>query len=182
MTCIVGVAHEGQVWVGGDSAGVAGHDVTVRTDRKVFRNGAFVMGFTTSFRMGQLLAVKLQPSRYHQEDDPWRYMVDSFIDDVRKCLKEGGFAKVENGVDRGGQFLVGFRGRLFNVAGDYQVGEATVGFDAVGCGESFALGSLAETSALEPEERVRHALIAAERFSGGVRGPFHIEKTDVVKP
>jgi hypothetical protein len=51
MTCIVGLVDGGRVWLGGDSAGVSGWDLTVRADRKVFRNGPYVMGFTTSFRM-----------------------------------------------------------------------------------------------------------------------------------
>jgi ATP-dependent protease HslVU (ClpYQ) peptidase subunit len=175
MTCIVGVAREGCVWIGADSAGVAGYDLSIRADRKVFRNGEFVMGFTSSFRMGQLLAVKLVPPHYHPDVDVWRYMVGDFAEAVRRCLKDGGFAKVENGVESGGQFLVGFRGRLFQVEGDFQVGERTDGFDAVGCGESFALGSLAETVGMEPEARVKRALTVAERFSAGVKGPFHIE-------
>jgi ATP-dependent protease HslVU (ClpYQ) peptidase subunit len=47
MTCIAGVAHEGKVWIGGDSAGVGGYDLTVRADAKVFTNGEFLFGFTS---------------------------------------------------------------------------------------------------------------------------------------
>lgn len=36
MTCIVGLKHENSVWIGGDSAGVAGLSVTIRKDPKVF--------------------------------------------------------------------------------------------------------------------------------------------------
>ncbi|WP_245320978.1 hypothetical protein [Bradyrhizobium sp. NAS96.2] len=53
MTCIVGLVDKGQVFIGGDSAGVNAERLAlvVRNDRKVFRNGDFVMGFTSSFRM-----------------------------------------------------------------------------------------------------------------------------------
>src|SRR4051812_40219218 len=108
MTCIVGLAHEGKVFIGGDSAGVARYDLMVRADRKVFRNGDFIMGFTTSFRMGQLLAVKFKPPRYHPDEDVWHFMVDSFVEDARGCLASGGFAKKDNNVESGGTFLVGF--------------------------------------------------------------------------
>jgi ATP-dependent protease HslVU (ClpYQ) peptidase subunit len=174
MTCIVGVAHEGRVIIGGDSAGVGGYNLTIRADRKVFRTGPFIMGFTTSFRMGQLLAVKLVPPRWHPEDDPWRYMVGDFVDAVRACRSTGGFLKKDSSVESGGSFLVGFRGRLFNIEDDFQVGESECGFGATGCGESYALGSLAETTG-DPRKRVLRALAAAERFSAGVKGPFHIE-------
>ena len=44
MTCIVGLVHEGVVYIGGDSAGVAGLSLTVRADEKVFRNSDFFDG------------------------------------------------------------------------------------------------------------------------------------------
>lgn len=176
MTCIVGIAHQGKVWIGADSAGVAGLDMMVRADRKVFRNGEFIMGFTTSFRMGQLLAVKFTPPKYHSDVDVWRYMVEDFVEGVRTCLSTGGFASKNNNVESGGVFLVGFKGRLFKIEGDFQVGERMGGFDACGCGESYALGSLMETEALEPRDRVRRALEAAEILSAGVKSPFYIEE------
>lgn len=181
MTCIVGLAHEGRVIIGADSAGVAGLDMTVRADRKVFRNGNFIMGFTSSFRMGQLLAVKLSPPHYHPDVEPWRYMVDNFVEAARTTLRNGGFMSKHNDVEEGGHFLVGFRGRIFSIESDFQVGERVEGFDAAGCGAPFALGSLAETSGIyDPVERVRNALIVAERFSAGVRGPFHVEALTAV--
>ena len=74
MTCIVGLVHEGVVYIGGDSAGVAGLSLVVRAD-EMFRNGDFLMGFTTSFRMGQLLRYKLYPPRRHPDDRVAKYMV-----------------------------------------------------------------------------------------------------------
>ncbi|KKN17732.1 hypothetical protein LCGC14_0962700, partial [marine sediment metagenome] len=59
MTCIVGFIDDGgKAWMGGDSAGVAGHHTHPRRDPKVFRVGPVLIGYTSSFRMGQLL-------RYH---------------------------------------------------------------------------------------------------------------------
>jgi hypothetical protein len=55
MTCIVGLRQGGKVFIGGDSAGISGWDVTVRADPKVFLSGPYAMGFTSSFRLGQLL-------------------------------------------------------------------------------------------------------------------------------
>lgn len=176
MTCIVGLVHGGKVHIGGDSAGVAGYGLVVRNDRKVFRNGDFVMGFTSSFRMGQLLAFNFNPPKPREGVDLLAYMVTDFIDTARASMKNGGFAKVVNGEDQGGHFLVGVRGRLFHIAGDFQVGESVHGFDATGCGDHIALGSLYSSAKIkDPQERVKLALAAAETFSAGVRGPFHIE-------
>jgi len=54
MTCIAGFVNKNEVWIGGDSAGVAGYNLRIRKDTKVFKvNGRFLIGYTNSFRMGQ---------------------------------------------------------------------------------------------------------------------------------
>lgn len=174
MTCIVGIAQGGNVWIGGDSAGVAGMSLSQRMDVKVFRNGDFVMGFTSSFRMGQLLAHKLKPPRRHPKDDVYAFMVTDFIDAVRDCLKAGGYAEAHNNAERGGTFLVGHEGRLFKIESDYQVGESMNGYDACGCGEDIALGALYSTVGKQPKDRVFSALAAADQFSAGVCAPYNI--------
>jgi hypothetical protein len=48
VTAIAGFVHKGSVWIGGDSAGVADYDLHIRADQKVFVNGEFGFGFTSS--------------------------------------------------------------------------------------------------------------------------------------
>lgn len=140
MTAIVGLVHDGAVHIGGDSAGVGGWSLTVRADSKVFANGPYIMGFTSSFRMGQLLRYALTPPAPTVGLE--KFMATTFIDTVRECLKAGGFATKESEREMGGTFLVGCRGRLFVVYDDYQVAEAADGYAAVGCGFDIALGDL----------------------------------------
>ncbi len=175
MTCIVGIVENEKVTIGCDSAGVDGLSLTVRDDKKIFRNGEFLIGFTSSFRMGQLLQYKLDPPKHHPDDDTFKYMVTEFIEAVRTCLKDGGFAEKEKEAEAGGTFLVGYKNRLFKIQGDYQVGESSHKFDACGCGEELALGSLVTSKDQSPEKRIKEALKAAETFSAGVAAPFHIE-------
>lgn len=172
MTAIVGLVHDGGVYIGGDSAGVSGLQLTVRADSKVFRNGPYLFGFTTSFRMGQLIHHALTPPK--PKGPLERFMSTTFIDAIRACLKDGGWARRENDREEGGTFLVGVAGRLFVVYEDYQVGQAADGYAAVGCGDQVALGALYATAGagMPPRRRVRLALSAAERFSAGVRAPF----------
>jgi len=177
VTCVVALkARRGsrhQVVMGGDSAGVSRLDVTLRKDPKVFRNGEFLIGYAGSFRMGQLLRFKFQPPPVMKRGkDPFQYMCTYFVDEVRRTLKKGGFSEIENNVEEGGNFLVGFRGRIFEVGSDFQVGEATSDYAAIGCGDSYALGALAASAVSDPKERVLQALAVAEKFSGGVRSPF----------
>jgi hypothetical protein len=161
--------------MGGDSAGVGGYALTVRADLKVFRNGPMLFGFTSSFRMGQLLRYALKVPLHDPDVDIDRYMVTTFVDAVRECLKTHGFAKKTNEVEEGGTFLVGYRGQLFGIQDDYQVARQADRFDAVGCGYEIARGALFATEHMSGRNRVQMALEAAERFSAGVRGPFHIE-------
>lgn len=172
MTCIVGIVHDGKVTIGADSAGVGGLDIQNRKDVKVFTNGGFVIGCTTSFRMIQLLQYKLSAPKRHPDTDVMRFMVTDFIEEVRKLFREGGFTTKEKEAESGGTFLVGHSGRLFRIDSDFQVGERADGFDACGCGESYALGSMAALSELGPQVRLQRALETAAHFSAGVRGPF----------
>nr|MDT0660142.1 hypothetical protein [Micromonospora sp. DSM 115978] len=174
MTAIVGLVSDGSVYIGGDSAGSDGYSLTVRADGKVFRNGRYLFGFTTSYRMGQLIRYGLTPPKPKPRKDLERFMSTTFIDSLRDCLKSGGWAKKENDREEGGTFLVGVSGRLFTIYSDYQVAEAADGYAAVGCGDDLALGALYATAGLpiRPKRRVKVALRAAERFSTGVRGPF----------
>lgn len=184
MTCIAALIHNNEVWMGGDSAGVAGLNVTVRKDPKVFKNGEFLIGFTSSFRMGQLLRYRFNPPRYYEDDDVYAYMCTDFIEELRYCLKAGGYATRINEEESGGNFLVGFKGRLFEIGSDFQVGESIAEYNAVGCGEEYAKGSLFSMMGINSlaEDKlsagyiIEEALKAAEYFSGGVRSPFIIEK------
>lgn len=172
MTCIVGLIDNGTVLMGGDSAGVDGLSLVVRRDPKVFQNGGFLIGYTSSFRMGQLLAHAFTPPTPREGQDVFAFMVTDFVDALRTCFKDGGYATRKNDVEEGGTFLVGFRDRLFHIEDDYQVGEAADPFTACGCGQDVALGSLHSTTGRDPHDRIQMALNAAERFSAGVRGPF----------
>lgn len=173
MTCIVGVVERDDVFIGGDSAGAAGHYAITTRAPKVFRNGPFVMGYTSSFRMGQLLQYAFVPPDHEFEMTTMEYMVTSFIPELRTCLSDGGFAKKDNNVETGGTFLVGYKGRLFEIESDFQVQETLCGYSACGCGREVALGSLHATRDLPVARRIKTALEAAQQFGAYVRPPFH---------
>jgi hypothetical protein len=179
VTCIVGIAQDNQVTIGGDSAGVGGYSLQLRADTKVFRTGNYIMGFTSSFRMGQLLRYgDLPPAPTAEENwDLDRFMATTFIDGVRKVLSDGGWLHSSNGIESGGTFLVGVRGALYEIQGDFQAGRTLNGYGAVGCGEDIALGALHATagSDLPPRARIEAALRAAEHHSAGVARPFAYE-------
>ena len=181
MTCIVGIVSEDGVTIGGDSAGVGGYyNVSVRKDSKVFTKGKFLFGFCGSFRLGQLLRYSFEAPDHDPRTDVDTYLRTTWLSALRKCLKDGGFARNEQGEEQAphSSFLVGYAGRLFEVEQDFQVGENVSPFNAVGCGEQFAKGALSvlkDLSFIPDDKKVLFALEAAAEHSGGVRGPFNVQ-------
>jgi hypothetical protein len=176
MTCIVGLKQGNELYIGGDSAGVDGWRMVLRKDSKVFKNGEFLMGFTTSFRMGQLLRWSFVPPAHPEGVSDERFMSTTFVDAVRKCFTDGGFAKKDNEVQSGGTFIIGYRKHLYVMEEDFQIGLYHDDYVAVGCGDSIALGCLYGTAGMKPQKRVETALEAAAKYSAGVRAPFVIMK------
>ena len=168
MTCIVSVVKDGVVYIGGDSAGVSGLSITIRADEKVFHNNQFIIGFTSSFRMGQLLRYKFVPPKQKLKQSDMEYMVTDFVDSLRKTFKDNGF----------GNFLIGYKSKLYNLQSDFQVGVPSLEYDSVGCGANIALGSLYSSKDKDPIERINLALEAAATFNAGVVAPFHIVKLE----
>src|ERR1035437_565586 len=127
--------------MGGDSAALDSyHCLTIRKDPKVFQNGPFLIGFTSSYRMGQILMDTTFPDPGNM--DEFEYMRTQFVDVARAELKDAGYVKVDNNREESGEFLVGFHGRIFDVQSDFQIGESSDPFLAVGQGSQEALGAL----------------------------------------
>jgi ATP-dependent protease HslVU (ClpYQ) peptidase subunit len=182
-TCIVAVKQDGKVWMGADSAASnkEAFKISTRADSKIFIredavNVKWLFGFTTSYRMGQLIQYMLELPTFDEEasKDPFSFIVKKFIPLLQKCLGENGFQEKEKDRIKGGTFLIGLAGNIFRIAEDYQVATLSVEYDAIGCGEPFALGALFASKDKLPKERIEIALSAAEEFSAGVRGPFVI--------
>lgn len=178
MTCIVGFTKNKKVYMGADSAGVGNLSIRTRVDEKVFINGPFIMGYTTSYRMGQLLRFTFKPPKQKKTQTDYAYMCTTFITAIIKCFKDNHYAKVDNAVVKGGEFMVGYKSNLYNIQGDFQVGRLAVNYMACGCGEDYALGSMYSSLLydpnVEPKKLLIDALRAAEEFSSGVRGPYKI--------
>lgn len=181
MTCIVGLVHKSTVYLGGDSAGVRGSDLTPRRDEKVFVKGPFIYGFAGSFRLGQILRYKFDPPAQDANLDDHAYLATDYLDTLRQMLERNGFLRKDNEVvSTGGIFLVGYRRNLYAVEHDFQVAEFIDEHFAIGSGSSYALGSLYTTKDLDlpPKERLSHALVAAGRYCTDVCAPYVVKHLD----
>ncbi len=183
MSCIVALKHGDTLYMGADSAGVSAMDITVRADEKVFRRGNMLFGFTTSFRMGQILRYAVDIPDQPADQDDYHYLCTSFIDSAMACLADKGFARSKDGEKSGGVFLLGYRNNIYKIESDFQIGRGAACYEAVGCGAKYAKGALhcltsfkAGKSPADPESIVRQALAAAVTHSAGVCEPFLVER------
>ena len=194
MTCIIGYIDKEQdkIFIGADSAGVSSSSLSIRKDPKVFIRDGYIFGFTSSFRMGQLLmSKKLVLPKFKKiegegEPDLFLFMIDEFIPIIRSFFKENGFSRIESNEESGGVFLVGFKNKLFKIEGDFQICENLVCYDACGCGAELALGcisgieSLKQSFKISVEFIINKALEVSEQWNSAVRGPFLIKSINIV--
>lgn len=175
MTVIVGLKTKAGVYLGCDSQGSAGWDKTDRKDQKIFTAHGIGYGFTSSYRMGQIL-------RYHstevlstvREKDVFGYVVTHLVPMWRNILGEHGYKTNIHGQDEGGIFLIAIDGHLFKIDSDFQVSEGDLDYAATGCGEGYALGALyGQASDLAPVDRIQVAIESAKAFSNGCGGQVH---------
>ncbi|ARC67313.1 hypothetical protein B14_200102 (plasmid) [Bacillus licheniformis] len=184
MTCIVGLIENGITYIGADSLGSSSYAKVTRKDKKVFKmkdSENMILGFTSSYRMGQLLMYanglidpRDEPNINHE------YLVTKFIPNVIKLFEDQGFIRNNSGEKTGGEFLVGYKDQLYKIQADFQVGQTDLNYDACGSGEDVALGSLYSTEGLNlsPEERITQALRASSKHSVGVEAPYYIINTN----
>lgn len=186
MTCIVGIldAKNNCAWIGGDSLGSNYYTKTIQSPSKVFRNSFFknvIMGGTTTFRHLDLLKYSEtlfdKVDFYEKATIDHKYMVTKFVPQIIDLFRNGVLS--ESDTDRGGNFIVGAGGHLFEIQCDYSVLEPVNGVCVVGSGADVAMGSLltSEKMDIPPKERIELALSAAERYCCGVQRPFKIINT-----
>lgn len=184
MTCIAAICDGYSVWIGADSAAGTENHVEIYREPKVFLIDEFVIGYTTSFRMGQLLQFSFNPPLHKRGVSDYEYMVTDFIGRVKMTFGNGGFmGKVKEGADAGGSFLVGYKGKIYRVESDFQIATPKLPFSSVGSGYREALGSMLTTHKIqklnlapdpEIEKAIESALSVAQYFTPFVRGPFKI--------
>lgn len=183
MTCIVGYVDKKNdcVWIGADSLGSNSHNKTVRNDPKFFHyTKNIIFGFTSSYRMGQLLLYsdnlfsdsKISDKSFFSHKN----IVTKFIPNLVKYYKEND----DDEIDKKGTFLLGTYNKLWKIYDDFQVSESFDEFNVCGSGEEFALGALhalEKNNKMSIKEKLVTALESAERFCCTVQRPFHIINT-----
>jgi ATP-dependent protease HslVU (ClpYQ) peptidase subunit len=171
MTCVVGIVRKEGVYLGADSGAFNEDDLTynVRKDEKIFKRGEMIIGFCSSFRMGQLLRYRLELPKHPRNMDDLEYMSTLFVDAVKTCFEQNDYDDFK---EEDCNFMVGYKGGLYVVMQDFQVAVHDEGYAAIGSGEAIAIGALYATKEEPAEKSMEIALNAAENHSMAVKKPF----------
>ena len=175
MTAIVGFTDGKRTWIGGDSAASSENYIETRSEPKVFKKGEMIFGYTNSFRFGQILEYHLRmPSRKQNTKKDIEYIIKDLIPAIKKVVQNHSEEEFPDG-----DFLIGYRGNLYVIERDFQVGKINKDFHAAGCANEIALGCFMglKDNKMTPEKRLNKVLNACYEFSSYVRPPFHIIST-----
>ncbi len=180
MTSILGLEENGTVYIGCDSMGAQEDYYFQVAERKLFHNGKMLFGYTSSFRMGQLLKYALEMPVHERGESDMHYLVTKFSTAVRSLFDTHGFlGKKDNQSEFGGDFLIGYHSHLYHFASDFCVLRSKQGILGVGAGGATACAALlAQEKHGHPADRVKKALVISEKFCHWVSGPFYVEQLE----
>lgn len=184
MTCIIAIADKdsGKVYMAGDSAATNGwFDSSIVSHPKVFlKSPDMLIGYTGSFRVGQIMQYGFSLPSICEGIDHMQYMSIHFVNAMRQALNAAGCLETDNGceVAEGNScILVGWRGRIYEIMSGFGIIWSSLNYASVGSGHAYACGALYASDGLAAVDRLQMALNAASQFNAGVRGPFTILET-----
>ena len=160
MTCVVAKVEDGKIFMVADKCGSDGYTKILVDRPKVFINGGFIIGYTTSFRMGQLLEFTWSPPEQlsSQSDEVFIYKV--VVESIKNTLKSDGFATDTSG----GSFLFGYKGVLYEMQPDYAIFKIP-SYSAVGCGSEEAKAVMYTLDQIGYEGSMEECLVLAVKAS-----------------
>jgi len=96
MTCIVAFKQNDNTYIAGDMLGSDGYSKKLIAQPKVFKNGNLYIGYTTTFRYGQVLEHVWTPPRHIAQDkSDMRYLVEDVVPSLISCLKSANMKELE---------------------------------------------------------------------------------------
>lgn len=178
MTCVVAITDGHRLVFAADSAAtnLQTGEIYNLENEKIFFCGPWLVGHTTSYRLGQVLRHQVDwPIPPPELADLEGFITTQVMDVVRKALGKAGARRRKQNAEFGGAFLLGLRGRIFAVADDFSVVRLKAPFAAIGHGRFLAYGALhaLQDRTTDLEEICRIALEAAEGYDPTVRRPFN---------
>jgi len=180
VTVIAGVAEKGLVVMGADSGSVLGEDeMTVVKSHKVWRRQGWLMGFSGSWRVGNVLQRYLKPEPAPDTDKAIEVAVGGLAEQMQDIFRTH---KVKH-TDEHWDALFGTHGNLYYIGVDLswqQIAQdkskRRESHYAIGSGGREARAALSALAGMgvAPRKRITRALNVAAECNAYVRGPFKI--------
>lgn len=179
MTVIIGLEHDGKVYLGGDSYCGDGDAVDLCDTPKVFKIGPFGIGICGSIKCEQLFADAVELNIKNKKKFDRKWIQSTLTDIVRETMhSKGAFDKNERHMmPDDSMFLIAYDGQLYIFESDFSLWRSKRGYASIGAGSPYARGAmeaLVKDKSLTPEEKVLRSLEAAENLSSFVNGPHTI--------
>lgn len=178
MTCIIATINNGKVHMLGDRLGSNGFtkEIYLKND-KVFKVEDFIIGYTTSFRMGQILQYSWQPPKHSKDDSDDEYFYKHVISSLKKTFAANDFGHKDKTEFNGGNFLIGWKGRIFEIQDNLSALEYS-NHASVGSGCYHAVAAMQAMKnfnilADDPESLMKNALHIAADCTTGVSKEYN---------
>ena len=171
MTCIVAIAYEDKVYIGGERGYSDNDIITCSLAPKVFDKTFYVIGYAGNTGIGQSIAYTFDAPTMKINVDVYRYVYNLFIPAMKDHLKD----QLSDKEDNQTSFILGIRGKVFEIdTADFQCVEYSE--LAIGSGAGYAYGSLHTTYNYDIPivDRITIALDAAITYSPTCQGPIDI--------
>lgn len=175
MTCIIAIEQNNQVFMGADRMGSNGYSGEPVAFSKLFQNGIVTIGYSGSFRAGQILQYALEIPTKTLTDDIDKWVAIDLTQAIRTAYKENGWLEEKDGKAVGAPILIAVKGRCYQIQTDFSFIRSLTGEYATGSGMDYALGSLRSTRGkIPPKKRIIEALETASEYVVSVQAPFDL--------
>lgn len=186
MTCIVGMEHNGFVFMGGDRAASSPTNIIVSRAPKIVtkltkpyrrHSEKLILGFAGAFLMGNMIQYKFSPPPIKTGMTPDEYVHTCFVDDLRKQATDNFYNPEEDPV----WILVGVKDKLYTIQEDFSILHNNSGYGSIGTGSEYALGALhvlTTHQVVDPQATIKIVLETATLFSPSVCAPFDFLSTE----
>lgn len=169
MTCIIAHTNGTSSFIAGDKLGSNGFTKAVQTEPKVFEKEfiklnedgltrtkeVMALGYTTSFRMGQLLNYNLTLPEHVAGETFSQYLVLKVIPIIRQMFKDEWGARDASQDVGGGQFIILHNHTIYEVQEDFSVLQPKTQITAVGSGTYHAIASMSAYIEVQEETNVQ---------------------------
>lgn len=171
MTCIVAIAHEGNVYMGGERGHSTSGWIASSTRPKISQHGEYLFGYSSNAGIGQWIAEGFTFPIIDKDIDNYTHLITVFMPALRDFLSDNDIKK--DGETHEADLYLGFRGKVYEINTDHMY---CTEYDEIagGSGYQYAFGSLYTSRDKDPIERIGLALGAAITYSPSCQGPIDI--------